>query len=85
MTGQVFEETVLVQLRKESRKFRDVENAHEKLAVKLEELQKRKTLLPSEEAEIRKLHKEKLALKDSLAAMVRECKKKQQQPLSKEK
>ncbi|HXN06143.1 MAG TPA: hypothetical protein VN944_03645 [Nitrospiria bacterium] len=78
MPGQVSEETVLVQLRKESRKFRDVEITHEKLSVKLEDLQKRKTILPSEEAEIRKLHKEKLALKDSLAAMVREYRKKQQ-------
>ncbi|MBI1819470.1 MAG: hypothetical protein HYR81_04000 [Nitrospirae bacterium] len=68
------DEEVIKTLRQENEKFRDDEKDHEDLAKQLAKLNKRKNLLPEEALAVKKLHKEKLILKDSLARMIRQFK-----------
>ena len=72
MPNRVLDEEIVSQLRKESKRFRDFEKRHELLSEKLDVLQRRKTLLPIEEAAVRQIHKEKLVVKDGMADLVRE-------------
>ncbi|MHB8483160.1 MAG: DUF465 domain-containing protein [Nitrospiria bacterium] len=68
------DDEMIKQLRKENKKFRDDEKDHEQLSRKLEALNKRKTLLAEEEVEVKRIHKEKLILKDHLIKMIKEFK-----------
>jgi uncharacterized protein YdcH (DUF465 family) len=74
MANLLNDEEVIKTLRQENEKFRDDEKDHEALAKQLAKLNKRKNLLPEEELTVKKLHKEKLILKDSLARMIRQFK-----------
>jgi uncharacterized protein YdcH (DUF465 family) len=66
------DEEIVRILRKESSEFREEEQNHEKLSKRLEKLNKRKNLLPEEEISAKKLHLEKLAVKDSLMNRIRQ-------------
>ncbi|MBI1820837.1 MAG: ribosomal protein S18-alanine N-acetyltransferase [Nitrospirae bacterium] len=70
------DDELVKQIRKENKKFRDFEKEHEQLSKKLEALNKRKTLLPEEEVEVKRIHKEKLVFKDQLKQMIKEFKEK---------
>ncbi|MBI1823228.1 MAG: DUF465 domain-containing protein [Nitrospirae bacterium] len=68
------DEEIVKKLRKENTQFRDDEKVHERLSKQLEKLNKRKNLLPDEEVSAKKIHVEKLALKDHLMEMIRQFK-----------
>jgi uncharacterized protein YdcH (DUF465 family) len=68
------DEEIVKKLRKENSRFRDDEKEHERLSKQLEKLNKRKNLLPEEEASAKKFHVEKLALKDHLMQWIRNSK-----------
>ncbi len=70
------DDELIKQIRKENKKFRDFEKEHEQLSIKLEALNKRKTLLPEEEVEVKRIHKEKLVFKDRLTDMIKGFKEK---------
>ncbi len=59
------------QLRANSIEFRQLEEAHHRLDVELNDLQRRHVLTPSEEVLKKQLQKEKLAKKDQMAALIR--------------
>lgn len=68
------DEEIVKVLRKENAQFRNDEKEHERLSKQLEKLNKRKNLLPEEEVSAKKLHLDKLALKDNLMQMIRQFK-----------
>ena len=68
------DEEIVKKLRKENAQFRDDEKEHGRLSKELEKLNKRKNLLPKEEVSAKKLHLEKLALKDNLMQIIRKFK-----------
>ncbi len=59
------------QLRQTSREFKSLEEAHHRLDGELNELQRRHVLTPQEEVEKKHLQKEKLAMKDKMAELIR--------------
>jgi len=65
------EEVIVEQLRQSSTEFRELEASHHRLDFELNELQKRHVLTPSEELEKKRMQKEKLAMKDKLAGLIR--------------
>jgi uncharacterized protein YdcH (DUF465 family) len=65
------DEEIAKKLRMENSEFRDDEKEHQRLSKELEKLNKRKNLLPDEESAAKKLHVEKLALKDQLMQWIR--------------
>ena len=65
------EQGVAEQLRRSSYEFRTVEATHQRLDGELAELQKRHVLTPQEELVKKQLQKEKLALKDKMAELIR--------------
>ncbi len=65
------EEVIVEQLRQFSTEFRELEASHHRLDFELNELQKRHVLTPSEELEKKRMQKEKLAMKDKLAGLIR--------------
>lgn len=65
------EQGVAEQLRRSSHEFRTVEATHQRLDGELAELQKRHVLTPQEELAKKQLQKEKLALKDKMAELIR--------------
>ena len=66
------DDEMIKRLRKENKRFRDDEKEHETLSKKLDELNKRKTLLSEEEVEVKKIRIEKLILKDRLTQTIKE-------------
>ena len=66
------DDEMIKRLRKENKRFRDDEQEHETLSKKLDELNKRKTLLSEEEVEVKKIRIEKLILKDRLTQTIKE-------------
>jgi len=58
-------------LRQSSHQFRTLEEAHHRLDLELNQLQKRHVLTPAEELSMKHLHKEKLAKKDKMAELIR--------------
>jgi uncharacterized protein len=58
-------------LRQSSHQFRALEEAHHRLDLELNELQKRHVLTPAEELSKKDLQKEKLAKKDKMAELIR--------------
>ena len=65
------EEVIAERLRQASTEFRELEASHHRLDLELNELQKRHVLTPSEELEKKRMQKEKLAMKDKLAELIR--------------
>ena len=65
------EQGVAEQLRRSNHEFRTVEASHHRLDGELAELQKRHVLTPQEELTKKQLQKEKLALKDKMAELIR--------------
>jgi len=68
------DQEIVKKLRKESPQFRNDEMEHERLSKALEKLNKRKNLLPEEELTVKKLHFDKLAVKDKLVSLIRQAK-----------
>lgn len=62
---------IVERLRQSSTEFRELEEAHHRLDLELNDLQKRHVLTPAEELTKRQLQKEKLAKKDKMAEMIR--------------
>ena len=60
------------QLRQTNREFKSLEETHHRLDGELAELQKRHVLTPQEEVAKKHLQKEKLAMKDKMAEMIRQ-------------
>ena len=58
-------------LRQSSYEFRVLEEAHQRLDLELNDLQKRHVLTPAEEQSKKHLQKEKLAKKDKMAELIR--------------
>ena len=58
-------------LRQSSYEFRVLEEAHHRLDLELNDLQKRHVLTPAEEQSKKHLQKEKLAKKDKMAELIR--------------
>ncbi|NJL16657.1 MAG: V-type ATPase 116kDa subunit family protein [Nitrospira sp.] len=65
------EDAIVEQLRRTNTEFRELEETHHRLDRELNELQKRHVLTPNEEIEKKRIQKEKLAMKDKLAEIVR--------------
>lgn len=65
------EEAIAERLRQSSAEFRELEEAHHRLDLELNELQKRHVLTPAEELEKKRMQKEKLAKKDKMAELIR--------------
>jgi hypothetical protein len=65
------EEVIAERLRQSSTEFRELEASHHRLDLELNELRKRHVLTPSEELEKKRMQKEKLAMKDKLAELIR--------------
>lgn len=60
------------QLRQTNREFKTLEETHHRLDSELAELQKRHVLTPQEEVVKKHLQKEKLAMKDKMAELLRQ-------------
>lgn len=60
------------QLRQTSREFKALEETHHRLDSELTELQRRHVLTPQEEVVKKHLQKEKLAMKDKMAELIRQ-------------
>jgi len=60
------------QLRQTNREFKALEETHHRLASELTELQRRHVLTPQEEVVKKHLQKEKLAMKDKMAELLRQ-------------
>lgn len=60
------------QLRRNNREFKTLEDTHHRLDSELAELQKRHVLTPQEEVVKKHLQKEKLAMKDKMAELIRQ-------------
>lgn len=65
------DERIAELLRASSFEFQQVEAAHHRLDAQLAELHKRHVLTPQEEVQVKQMHKEKLAKKDAMAALIR--------------
>ena len=66
------EQGLVDQLRLSNREFKALEETHHRLDGELAELQKRHVLTPQEEVEKKHLQKEKLAMKDKMAELIRQ-------------
>ena len=65
------EEVIAERLRQSSTAFRKLEDSHNRLDSKLNDLQRRHVLTPGEELDKKRMQKEKLAKKDKLAEWIR--------------
>lgn len=65
------EQGIAEQLRRSSHEFRTIEESHHRLDGELTELQRRHVLTPQEELVKKQLQKEKLAMKDKMAELIR--------------
>lgn len=74
------EEAIAERLRQSSAEFRELEEAHHRLDLELNELQKRHVLTPAEELEKKRMQKEKLAKKDKMAELIRAHREQRLQP-----
>jgi len=66
------DDQIVEHLRSTNADFREVEESHHRLDAELQLLLKNHTLTPQEELLKKQLQKEKLGLKDRMAAMVRD-------------
>ena len=69
------EQEIVERLMKENEEFRKVSDEHHKLDEVLSEIDKKVYLTPEEEIERKKLQKQKLLKKDTMAEMIRQFKK----------
>ncbi|HSN04277.1 DUF465 domain-containing protein [Nitrospira sp. NS4] len=65
------EQVIAEQLRRSSHEFRTLEETHHRLDGELNDLQRRHVLTPQEELVKKQLQKEKLAMKDKMAELIR--------------
>lgn len=65
------EQVIAEQLRRSSQEFRTLEETHHRLDGELNDLQRRHVLTPQEELVKKQLQKEKLAMKDKMAELIR--------------
>jgi len=65
------DQVIAEQLRRSSHEFRTLEETHHRLDGELNDLQKRHVLTPQEELAKKQLQKEKLAMKDKMAELIR--------------
>lgn len=63
---------IMEALRASSQEFRQLEESHHRLDAELAELHKRHVLTPQEELVKKQIQKEKLALKDKMAELIRQ-------------
>ncbi len=67
------DDAIVEQLRQANSEFLELEVLHHRLDHELNELQRRHMLTPAEELEKKRLQKEKLVKKDTLAELIRLC------------
>jgi len=65
------EQGIADQLRRSNHEFRTLEETHHRLDGELNDLQRRHVLTPQEELVKKQLQKEKLAMKDKMAELIR--------------
>jgi len=65
------DQVIAEQLRRSNHEFRTLEETHHRLDGELNDLQKRHVLTPQEELAKKQLQKEKLAMKDKMAELIR--------------
>lgn len=65
------EQVIAEQLRRSNHEFRTLEETHHRLDGELNDLQRRHVLTPQEELVKKQLQKEKLAMKDKMAELIR--------------
>ena len=65
------EQGIAEQLRRSNHEFRTLEETHHRLDGELNDLQRRHVLTPQEELVKKQLQKEKLAMKDKMAELIR--------------
>jgi hypothetical protein len=63
---------IMEALRASNQEFRQLEESHHRLDAELAELHKRHVLTPQEELVKKQIQKEKLALKDKMAELIRQ-------------
>ncbi|WP_447972679.1 DUF465 domain-containing protein [Nitrospira sp. Kam-Ns4a] len=66
------EDRIVDALRASSPEFRQLEESHHRLDAELAELHRRHVLTPQEEVLKKRIQKEKLALKDKMAELIRQ-------------
>ncbi len=66
------EDRIVDALRASSPEFRQLEESHHRLDAELAELHRRHVLTPQEEVLKKQIQKEKLALKDKMAELIRQ-------------
>lgn len=65
------DERIAELLRASNIEFRKTEDAHHRLDAELADMHKRHVLTPQEEVKVKQMHKEKLAMKDAMARLIR--------------
>jgi uncharacterized protein YdcH (DUF465 family) len=65
------EAEIISMLRLKSDEFRKIEEEHRKLDKDLDEMNKKRYLMPDEEVEKKKMQKQKLQYKDRMAELIR--------------
>ena len=65
------DERIAELLRASSFEYQQAETAHHRLDEQIAELHKRHVRTPQEELQVKQMHKEKLAKKDRMAALIR--------------
>jgi len=73
--GAMKEQEIIEVLRNENPSFKQLEEEHQDLEVRLAEFDGKGFLTPEEELEIKRIKKQKLIRKDRMAAFIREYKK----------
>lgn len=66
------EADIISMLRIENDEFRKIEEEHRKLDKDLDEMNKKRYLMPDEEVEKKRMQKQKLQYKDRMAQLIRE-------------
>ncbi len=74
MHTEVYEEPVVQRLRRENAEFQKWEEEHNKLEQTLATIDSHPYLSPEEEVERKRIQKLKLATKDRMMEMIRQCK-----------
>ncbi|OGW67559.1 MAG: DUF465 domain-containing protein [Nitrospirae bacterium RIFCSPLOWO2_02_FULL_62_14] len=65
------DERIAELLRASNVEFRKTEDEHHRLDAELAGMHKRHVLTPQEEVQVKQMHKEKLAMKDTIAKLIR--------------
>lgn len=67
------EEKIIEELREKNRHFRHLEKLHGELDQSLQQMGRRRVLTPQEEIQKKEFQKKKLAAKDEMVQMIRQC------------